>query len=114
MSICGDFRRAFEVGPVFRAEDSYTHRHLCEFTGLDVEMEIKKYYFEVMVIVDRLFVTMFDSLNQHCKKYLDAVACQYPFEPLKCLRHNLRLAYEEGIQMLKRSCEGSLSTIIFY
>lgn len=47
MAICGDFNRVFEIGPVFRAEDSFTHRHLCEFTGLDVEMEIKKHYFEV-------------------------------------------------------------------
>ena len=47
MSICGDFGRVFEIGPVFRAEDSYTHRHLCEFTGLDVEMEIKMHYSEV-------------------------------------------------------------------
>ena len=47
MSICGDFARVFEVGPVFRAEDSFTHRHLCEFTGLDVEMEIKQHYSEV-------------------------------------------------------------------
>ena len=46
MSICADFGRVFEIGPVFRAEDSYTHRHLCEFTGLDVEMEIKRHYFE--------------------------------------------------------------------
>lgn len=47
MSICGDFPRVFEVGPVFRAEDSFTHRHLCEFTGLDVEMRINKHYSEV-------------------------------------------------------------------
>jgi aspartyl-tRNA synthetase len=40
-------RRVFEVGPVFRAEDSFTHRHLCEFVGLDVEMEIRKHYSEV-------------------------------------------------------------------
>lgn len=51
MSICGDFGRGFEVGPVFRAEDSYTHRHLCEFTGLDVEMEIKEHYAEVRIIL---------------------------------------------------------------
>ncbi|KAL5185348.1 Aspartate--tRNA ligase 2, cytoplasmic [Glycine soja] len=101
MSICGDFGRVFEIGPVFRAEDSYTHRHLCEFTGLDVEMEIKKHYFEVMDLVDRLFVAMFDSLNQNCKKDLEAVGSQYPFEPLKYLRKTLRLTYEEGIQMLK-------------
>ncbi|XP_058724937.1 aspartate--tRNA ligase 2, cytoplasmic-like [Vicia villosa] len=101
MSICADFGRVFEIGPVFRAEDSFTHRHLCEFTGLDVEMEIKKHYFEVMDVVDRLFVAIFDSLNTNCKKDLEAVANQYPFEPLKYLRNTLRLTYEEGIQMLK-------------
>ncbi|KAJ7958686.1 aspartate--tRNA ligase, cytoplasmic-like [Quillaja saponaria] len=101
MSICGDFGRVFEIGPVFRAEDSYTHRHLCEFTGLDVEMEIKSHYSEVMDIVDRLFVAMFDSLNKNCQKELEAVGRQYPFEPLKYLRQTLRLTFEEGIQMLK-------------
>ncbi|KAK7276844.1 hypothetical protein RIF29_17990 [Crotalaria pallida] len=101
MSICGDLGRVFEIGPVFRAEDSYTHRHLCEFTGLDVEMEIKKHYFEVMDIVERLFIALFDSLNHNCKKELEAVRKQYPFEPLKYLRQTLRLTYEEGVQMLK-------------
>lgn len=103
MAICGDFGRVFEIGPVFRAEDSFTHRHLCEFTGLDVEMEIKEHYFEVMDIVDRLFVAMFDSLNENCKKELEAIERQYPFEPLKYLRKTLRLAFQEGLQMLKEA-----------
>lgn len=51
MSICGDFNCVFEIGPVFRAEDSYTHRHLCEFVGLDIEMEIKEHYSEVCYII---------------------------------------------------------------
>lgn len=38
---------------------------------------------QVMDIVDRLFVAMFDSLNEHCKKELEAIGRQYPFEPLK-------------------------------
>ncbi|KAL6544220.1 Aspartate--tRNA ligase 2, cytoplasmic [Orobanche gracilis] len=101
MSICGDFGRVFEIGPVFRAEDSFTHRHLCEFTGLDVEMEIKEHYSEVMDIVDRLFVTMFDSLNEKCSKQLEAINRQYPFNKLKYLRKTLRLTFEEGVQMLK-------------
>ncbi|XP_058223175.1 aspartate--tRNA ligase 2, cytoplasmic-like, partial [Rhododendron vialii] len=83
MAICGGFGRVFEVGSVFRAEDSFTHRHLCEFTGLDVEMEIKEHYSEVMDIVDRLFVELFDSLNERCQKELEAVREQHPFEPLK-------------------------------
>ncbi|KAI8547739.1 hypothetical protein RHMOL_Rhmol07G0219300 [Rhododendron molle] len=103
MAICGDFGRVFEVGPVFRAEDSFTHRHLCEFTGLDVEMEIKEHYSEVMDIVDRLFVALFDSLNERCQKELEAIGKQYPFEPLKYLRKTLRLTFQEGVQLLKDS-----------
>lgn len=103
MAICGDFKRVFEVGHVYRAEDSYTHRHLCEFVGLDVEMEIIRNYSEVMDVVDKLFVSMFDHLNENCKSELDAICKQYPFEPLKYLRNTLRLRFDEGIQMLKEA-----------
>ncbi|KAI3833270.1 hypothetical protein MKW98_006369 [Papaver atlanticum] len=103
LSICSDFMGVFEVGPVFRAEDSFTHRHLCEFTGLDVEMEIKEHYFEVMDILDGLFVAIFGSLNENCKKELEAIWEQYPFKPLKYLRKTLRLTFEEGVQILKEA-----------
>ena len=33
LAACSDFERVFEIGPVFRAENSNTHRHLCEFHG---------------------------------------------------------------------------------
>nr|POF02462.1 aspartate--trna ligase 2, cytoplasmic [Quercus suber] len=36
-----------------------------------------------MDVVDRLFVAMFDSLNNNFAKELEAVGRQYPFEPLK-------------------------------
>ncbi|XLR70348.1 hypothetical protein S83_021020 [Arachis hypogaea] len=91
MPIYADVGRVFEIGPVFRVEDSLTPRHLCEVTGLDVEMEIMEHYDEVVCLNIRY------SLNQNCKKELEAVALQYPFEPLKYLR----LTYEEGVQMLK-------------
>ncbi|KAM0944358.1 putative aspartate--tRNA ligase [Dioscorea sansibarensis] len=103
MAICGGFERVFEVGSVFRAEDSYTHRHLCEFVGLDVEMVIKEHYEEVMDVVDRLFVAMFDYLNENCKKELEAIDGQYPFEPLKYLQKTLRLTFKEGVEMLKEA-----------
>ena len=44
---CSDLERVFEIGPVFRAENSNTHRHLCEFHGLDLEMAINEHYYEV-------------------------------------------------------------------
>ncbi|ESQ54071.1 hypothetical protein EUTSA_v100249451mg, partial [Eutrema salsugineum] len=101
MAICGDLRRVFEVGPVFRAEDSFTHRHLCEFVGLDVEMEIYTHYSEIMDLVDELFVFIFTKLNERCNKELEAVRKQYPFVPLKFLPKTLRLTFAEGIEMLK-------------
>ncbi|KAK8935682.1 hypothetical protein KSP39_PZI014024 [Platanthera zijinensis] len=101
MAICSDFERVFVIGEVFRAENSSTHRHLCEFIGLDVEMEINEHYFEVLDIVDRLFVTIFDYLNEKCKKLLDAINKQFPFKPLKYLQKTLLLTFEEGIKMLK-------------
>ncbi|KAK9130968.1 hypothetical protein Sjap_011455 [Stephania japonica] len=103
MAINGDFDRVFEIGPVFRAEDSFTHRHLCEFIGLDTEMEINEHYSEVMDVVDRLFVAIFDSLNENCQRELEAIRKQYPFEPLKYLRRTLRLTFQEGVQMLKEA-----------
>ena len=59
MVICGDFKKVFEIGPVFRAEDSNTNRHLCEFTGLDMEMEFKEHYFEILDVLSDLFIYIF-------------------------------------------------------
>ena len=41
MLINSGLKGVFEVGPVFRAENSLTYRHLCEFTGLDMEFPIE-------------------------------------------------------------------------
>jgi aspartyl/asparaginyl-tRNA synthetase len=49
IEIAGGRKRVFSVGPVFRAENSNTPRHMTEFTGLDMEMEIKDDYREVVV-----------------------------------------------------------------
>ncbi|KAI3893326.1 hypothetical protein MKX03_002134 [Papaver bracteatum] len=103
MTICGDFSRVFEIGSVFREEKSSTPRHMCEFTGLDAEMEVKVDYSEVMDVVNGLFVAMFDSLNENCQKELQIIGKQYPFEPLKYLRETPRLTFEEGVQMLKEA-----------
>ncbi len=38
MAIAAGIDRVFEVGPVFRAEPSFTSRHATEFTGVDAEL----------------------------------------------------------------------------
>lgn len=47
MAIAGDFEKVYTIGPVFRAEDSNTHRHMTEFVGLDLEMAFNFHYHEV-------------------------------------------------------------------
>jgi len=42
------FEKVFEVGPVFRAEPSFTSRHATEFTGYDAEMSYIESHQEVM------------------------------------------------------------------
>ena len=100
MCIISDFKRVYEIGPVFRAENSFTSRHLCEFTGLDIEMEIKEHFFEVLDILGELFYFIFNGLNQRYAKELEIVNNQYPFEPLILTPEVLKLPWTEGIKLL--------------
>jgi len=100
MSVMGDFQRVFEIGPVFRAENSFTHRHMCEFTGLDMEMTIKENYHELMDLAANLFVYIFTGLETKYKKELEAVNEQFPFEPFKFTVPVPKLTFEEGVQLL--------------
>jgi len=63
MAIAADMERVFEIGPVFRAENSNTHRHLTEFTGLDLEMAIENHYHEVIDVIDEVFLIIFRGLQ---------------------------------------------------
>ena len=63
MAIAADMERVFEIGPVFRAENSNTHRHLTEFTGLDLEMTIENHYHEVVDLIDEVILTIFKGLQ---------------------------------------------------
>jgi aspartyl/asparaginyl-tRNA synthetase len=68
MAVMGDFQRVFEIGPVFRAELSNTHRHMCEFVGLDLEMVIKENYFELMDMFARMFAYIFTNLEKRFQR----------------------------------------------
>eukprot|EP01041_Mallomonas_annulata_P002726 gene2726-5372_t len=100
---CGGFERVFEIGPVFRAENSNTHRHLCEFTGLDYEMAIFEHYYEALDVMSEMFLYIFDGIADKFQHELMLVSQQYPFEPIKLLRPSLRITFQEGIDMLRAS-----------
>ena len=48
MAIAAGMERVFEVGPVFRAENSNTNRHATEFTSFDIEFSYIDSYEDVM------------------------------------------------------------------
>jgi aspartyl-tRNA synthetase len=64
MVLMGDVPRVFEIGPVFRAENSMTHRHLTEFVGLDAELVIASHYTEVLNVLEGTVVTILTALDR--------------------------------------------------
>jgi len=105
MAIEADLFNVFEIGHVFRAENSNTYRHLCEFTGLDFEMEIKEHYHEVLQVLANLFVSIFDNLNRYNQVEISAVAEQYPFTPLKYRPHNKTVVvdFQDAVKLLREA-----------
>ena len=54
MAMAAGLERIFEVGPVFRAEKSFTSRHATEFTGFDLEFSYIDSYEDVMHIEEEM------------------------------------------------------------
>jgi len=105
MAVVSDLYRVYEIGPVFRAEDSNTHRHMCEFMGLDFEMAFKEHYHEVLTTIANLFVYVFEQIAKNHQLELSAVNAQYPFEPLQIPKETVVLDFKEAIQLLKDAGE---------
>ncbi|KAF8626510.1 hypothetical protein AX15_004816 [Amanita polypyramis BW_CC] len=103
MAIAADFERVYEIGPVFRAEDSNTHRHLTEFIGLDLEMAFEEHYHEVLEVLDGLFLSIFRYLHEKYKNEIELVGKQFPADEFKWREGpegTLKLTFKEAINML--------------
>lgn len=103
MAIASDFERVYEIGPVFRAENSNTHRHMTEFIGLDLEMAIDEHYHEVLEMLDGLFIHMFRSLKQKYAKEIETVGRQFPAEEFKWREGpegTLKISFAEAVDLL--------------
>ncbi|KAF2752341.1 aspartyl-tRNA synthetase [Sporormia fimetaria CBS 119925] len=107
MLICSRFQKVMEIGPVFRAENSNTARHLTEFTGLDLEMEFSEHYHEVMRVLEDLMLFIFRELNARYKKETDLVRSVYNVEDFKLPSSGNvpRIPFTEGIAMLRAAGE---------
>lgn len=103
MAIAADFERVYEIGPVFRAEDSNTHRHLTEFIGLDLEMAFEEHYHEVLELLDGLFLSIFRGLREKYKNEIELIGKQFPADEFKWREGpegTLKLTFKEAVDML--------------
>ncbi|CAE6419041.1 unnamed protein product [Rhizoctonia solani] len=103
MAIGADFERVYEIGPVFRAENSFTHRHLTEFTGLDLEMTIEEHYHEVMDVLDNMLLHIFNGLKTKFSADIEAVRKVYPSTEFTWLEKTLRLQWKDAIALLREN-----------
>lgn len=99
MAIVAGMERVFEIGPVFRAENSFTHRHLTEFTGLDCEMAFRTHYHEALNVWRDLLATVFQRLLTECRADIDSVRSQFPAEDV--VINPVILNYADGVRILR-------------
>lgn len=101
MAMAAGFERIFEIGPVFRADPSFTARHMTEFTGVDVEISWIKSHEEVMEFEERwlqyVYQRVKDTYGEEIKEYfgLDLVVPEVPF-PRIPMADVIRILKERG------------------
>lgn len=103
MCIAADFQRVYEVGPVFRAENSNTPRHLTEYTGLDVEMVIDKHYHEAMRMIDETLKHIFKGVYDRYRPEIETLKHHFPHEDLVWHEQTVIITFAEGAKMLTES-----------
>lgn len=64
MGMAADLERVFNMGPVFRAEKSFTTRHLTEYTSFDVEMGYIDSYKDVCNFEQEMLKHMLEVIKE--------------------------------------------------
>jgi len=101
--IAGGRKRVYCVGPVFRAENSNTPRHMTEFIGLDLEMEIEEHYHEVLHMLEGVLLYIFKGLSTDYREEIELIRTVYPSEEFLLPEpgKEVRLTFAEGQALLR-------------
>ncbi len=101
--MAGGLDRVFEIGPIFRAEEHDTRRHLNEATSIDIEASFTD-HFDVMEILENMVVFVYSQVKENATQMLDdlGVELTVPKTPL------LRLKYQEAIDIVNSSSDEKL------
>lgn len=99
MAIASGFERVFMVGPVFRAEHSFTSRHLTEFTGWDFEVAYIEDHNDLMDLEEGMLRAGFASVREACPE-LEIPVPEGHFPRLTMLEAKAKLK-EAGVPSLE-------------
>jgi len=77
MAIASGLERVFMVGPIFRAEESFTTRHMTEFTGWDFEIAYIENHHDIMDKEEGMIISGFEQL----KKVFPDINLEIPITP---------------------------------
>jgi nondiscriminating aspartyl-tRNA synthetase len=102
----GVFERVFEIGPVYRAEQHDTTRHLNEYISMDFEMGFVESEQDLIQMQTRLLSHMFARVKENCARELALFNAHVPqfteiaqlklSEAIDLLRSKLKWSGESG------------------
>jgi nondiscriminating aspartyl-tRNA synthetase len=95
----GVFERVFEIGPVYRAEEHDTTRHLNEYISMDFEMGFIESEQDLISMQTGLLKHMFASVNEKCAPELALFEAKIP--EIKTIP---QLSLEEACSLLREKC----------
>jgi len=110
MAMSAGFEKIFEVGPVFRADNSHTTRHLTEFSGFDVELSFIESEEELMRFEEGMLSY---AISEVKKKHGTEIQKLFGFEVKVPMVPFPRLSMEECSALLAEKSikeEGDLSS----
>jgi aspartyl-tRNA synthetase len=88
---------------IFRKLYGRTSKHLNEFVSLDLEMVIKFHYYELIDVMNSLFLHIFEGIEKKFSEELKIISQQYPFKPIEFNKENLIITYKEALSLLSIS-----------
>src|SRR3989338_6854670 len=97
MAMAAGFEKVFEVGPVFRANPSFTSRHDTEFTMYDVEISFISSHHDLMDEEEKMIVAMLKAVKE---KYGEEIQKIYSCEVVIPKIPFPRLAVKEAKEIL--------------
>jgi aspartyl-tRNA synthetase len=100
MAIASGFERVFEVGPAFRADPSFTSRHMTEFTSVDMEMAWIDSHEDIMTFMEGWLNYIYSQVRDaHGQK----IFARFGVEILPPIAPFPRIPMREALQILENA-----------